>query len=194
MNRRTKAGAAHKSVTIRKYPNRRYYDVTNSQHVTLQQIYRLVCSGQDIEVTDSKTGADITSKVLTQVILEHDVLKLDVFSAELLHQVIRASEPLVRDFVEKYFNQAFLAFSRSQEQFAEFLRQSLGLDAAQSPAAVWQRMLLGSFPPGLLPPGRPGEANPLESPAPSRDDLKEQVDQLREQIVNLQQQLQKHRP
>ncbi|HZV34316.1 MAG TPA: polyhydroxyalkanoate synthesis regulator DNA-binding domain-containing protein, partial [Verrucomicrobiae bacterium] len=56
-----------KTLDIRKYPNRRYYDVTRSQHLTLEDIRELVREGHDIRVTDSKTSADITPKVLAQI-------------------------------------------------------------------------------------------------------------------------------
>ena len=88
-------------IELRKYPNRRYYDVTRSRHVTLEEIYSLIRSGRNVHVTDSKTGDDLTAKVLAQIILEHDPPKLGIFPVELLHQLIRTNEPIVRDFVEQ---------------------------------------------------------------------------------------------
>ena len=41
-----------RKLQIRKYPNRRYYDSTRSQHVTLEEIYALIRKGYDIEVID----------------------------------------------------------------------------------------------------------------------------------------------
>ena len=79
---------------IRRYPNRRYYDSTRSQHVTMEEIHQLIRNGHDVRVTDSKSGDDLTAKVLTQIILEHDTPKLGMFPIGLLHQVIRTSEPL----------------------------------------------------------------------------------------------------
>ena len=117
-------------VELRKYPNRRYYDATHSRHVTLEEIRTLICDGADIRATDSKTGEDITAKVLTQIILEQDPPKLGFFPVELLHQLIRANSPLIRDFVDKYFNHALRAFLESQRQFEQYLRQALGLKSA----------------------------------------------------------------
>ena len=57
---------------LKKYPNRRYYDTTQSRHITLDEIYAMIRGGVDVHVTDSKTGEDITAKVLAQIILEHD--------------------------------------------------------------------------------------------------------------------------
>ena len=104
------APPARKRVLLRKYQNRRYYDSSRSLHVTLEDIFNLV-RGDDIQVTDSKTGEDITPTVLAQIILEHDPLKLGVFPVELLHHIIRVNEPLIRDFIDRYFNQ-FLGLLR----------------------------------------------------------------------------------
>ena len=47
---------------IKKYPNRRYYDATRSRHVTFEELHSLVRDGYELQVTDSKTGEDITGK------------------------------------------------------------------------------------------------------------------------------------
>lgn len=65
----TNGNANPRQLEIRKYPNRRYYDVTRSQHLTLEDIRSLVRENYDIRVTDSKSGSDITAKVLAQIIL-----------------------------------------------------------------------------------------------------------------------------
>ena len=175
------APGGEKRVVINKYPNRRYYNVTHSCHVTLEDILRLVRDGSDIEVRDSKSGEDITAKVLTQIILDHDPVKLAVFPSELLHQIIRTGEPLVRDFVEKYFTQAFLAFSRSQEQFTQYLRETLGL---QMP------MGMPAWPPFLMPPYASMNPYPPGPSAggPSPEELTRQMAELQKQVLALQQQ------
>ena len=139
-------------VELRKYPNRRYYDATQRRQATLDDIHRLVREGCDVSVTDSKTGDDITSKVLAQIILEHDSTNLAVLPAELLHHVIRTSEPLFREFMETYFCQALRAFLESRRRFEDYMRLSLGLQRSlqgMNPAQAmmaWTQFLVG--PPG----------------------------------------------
>ena len=132
---------------LRKYPNRRYYDTRGSNYVTLEEIHAAIRDGCEVQVTDSKTGEDITAKVLTQIILDHDSPKLDIFPTALLHQLIRTNEPLVRDFVDKYFCQALSAFLQSQRQFEQYLRQALGLPATLPAAQFWTRWMMGPFAP-----------------------------------------------
>jgi polyhydroxyalkanoate synthesis repressor PhaR len=176
-------------VKIRKYPNRRYYDVTRSRHVTLEEMYRLVCNGSDIEVTDSKSGTDITVKVLAQIILEHDPPKMGVFPTQLLHEVIRANESLVRDFVEKYFHRAFMAFAESQKSFERYFRQAVGLGTQVGSPVDWARMMFGGLAaPTLSGDGQSGNSADGRSASQSADS-----DQLRTRVEELQQELQRLR-
>ena len=181
-----------RQVELRKYPNRRYYNTTRSQYVTLEGIYLAIRDGYDVHVTDSKTGEDITAKVLAQIILEHDAPKLDIFPAALLHQLIRANEPLVRDFVDKYFCRALSAFLESQRHFEQYLRQTLGLQTTMPMAQDWARLMMGPFAPAFLPPAKTDgvAAKPDQSSDASDDaDVHRQLDQLREQLDALRRQL-----
>lgn len=138
---------------IKKYPNRRFYDVTDSRHVTLNDLYEIVRGGGQIVVTDSKTGADITNVVLTQIMLEHDPPKLDLFPPALLHQAIQSNQQMIRRFIDEYFAQAMDAFVASRRSFDDFLAKS-GFSALSPTAPLdWVRMLVpgaawgGSRPP-----------------------------------------------
>lgn len=130
---------------LRRYPNRRYYDCSRSQHLTLDDIYRLVLDGKNVVVKDSKTEEDITARVLTQLILEHDPPKLAAFPVELLHQIIRSNETLLREFVEKYFNRALTAFLKSQREFDRYLGQLLGLYGNSLIGGNWAELVMGPF-------------------------------------------------
>ncbi len=178
---------AKPKIKLRRYPNRRYYDSTRSQHVTLEAIYQLIRDGHAVEVIDSKTGEDITPKVLTQIILEHDAPKLDALPVELLHQLIQSSEPIVRDFMEKYFNRAFAAFVESQQQFSDYVRGTMGL-AQRTPA--WPPPGWGAVGPAEQAAATEEAGNGRQADAGDADatdaDLRDTVQQLQEQVRKLQ--------
>jgi polyhydroxyalkanoate synthesis repressor PhaR len=117
----------------------------------LEEILRLICEGHSVAVNDSKSGEDITARVLAQLILEQAPGKWAALPAELLHQLIRANDSLLREFVDKYFHRALLAFEKSQREFEQYMRQALGLSnelLAMSPApwgANWTGMMLNPF-------------------------------------------------
>src|SRR4029079_9638045 len=130
-----------KRLRIRKYSNRRYYESTHSQHMTLEEIYAAIRDGYEIEVTDSKSGQDITAKVLAQIIIDLDPPKLGVFPVPLLHRLLRANEQLVQDFTQKYCNQALAAFLDSQRKFEQSMRDALGLRSAAPTVADWTKLM-----------------------------------------------------
>ena len=57
---------------IKKYANRRLYDSTGSRHVTLDDIRKMIVSGEKVKVVDDKSGEDPTRSVLLQVISEQE--------------------------------------------------------------------------------------------------------------------------
>lgn len=177
---------------IRKYPNRRYYDATRRCHVTLDELHRLVRDGDQIEVTDS-SGADITNIVLTQIMLEHDPPKLDLFPSALLHQAIQANQQMIRKFIKDYFARAMDAFVTSREQFDDYLRQA-GLSPMQPSSPFdWARMFLRGFDQsdpaatvGFNPESSP-RSEPKDASGPSEDAL----DSLRSEIQSLHRELER---
>src|SRR6516225_12336862 len=133
---------ALRHLNIKKYANRRYYDTTLSRHLTLDEIQALVQQGYDITVVDAKTGADITAQLLTQIILELDTAKLDSLPVPLLVRLIRMNDQLIKDFVEKYFNQALHSFLDYQQQVEEQIRRTHGLPAVFPSMSAWTKAML----------------------------------------------------
>ena len=150
-----------RTLEIRKYQNRRYYDSTRSRHLSLQQIHKLIIEGYNIRVLDAKTNEDITPKVLTQILLEYEPVKLDMFSNELLTRAIRVNDRLLKDFVDVYFRQAFEAFCGSQKQVDQMLRQAHHLTSVL-PAAASSAV-------NLLPPWMPFSAPFASAPVPASE-------------------------
>jgi polyhydroxyalkanoate synthesis repressor PhaR len=126
---------------IRKYANRRFYDATRSRHITQEEIHQFIRNGHEVRVTDARTSEDITVRVLAQIILDMDEPKLAVFPVELLHRLIQSNETLMRDFVEKYFNQALMLFLESRKKFEEQLRSATGLGIVPPQAMDWARLM-----------------------------------------------------
>src|SRR5215467_2105461 len=131
-----------KRLDIKKYSNRRYYDATHSRHLTLDEIRNLIQQGYDIEVTDAKTSTDITAQVLTQIILELDTPKLDSLPVPLLVRLIRVNDQLVKDFIEKYFNQALKSFLDYQRQIEAQIRRTHGLPPVFPSVSAWTNAML----------------------------------------------------
>src|SRR5690348_11381015 len=134
-----------KILEIKKYSNRRYYDATHSRHLTLDEIRAMIQQGYDIRVVDATSSADITAQVLTQLILELDTPKLDSLPVPLLVRLIRMNDQLVKDFIEKYFNQALKSFLDYQQTVEEQIRRSHGLPSAFPSVSAWTKAVLEPF-------------------------------------------------
>jgi polyhydroxyalkanoate synthesis repressor PhaR len=193
--------SSEKRLDIRKYPNRRYYDSTRSRHVTLEEIYSLIRDGYEVKVIDSKSGEDITAKVLAQIVIDLDPPKLGVFPAPLLHRLLRSNEQIVTDFVDKYFNQALSAFLDSQRGFEQYLRQAMGLQTAVPTVADLTKLMWGPLSPGLwgqrpTTPASAATASPSPAPvsppppaptppAEKESELRGVVEELRQEVSRL---------
>ena len=76
---------------IKKYPNRRLYDMVESRYIKLADIRRLVMQHIDFVIQDNKDDSDITGSVLLQVIAEQERTGGNpVMSRDFLTQLIRS--------------------------------------------------------------------------------------------------------
>ena len=57
---------------IKKYPNRKLYDMDSKQYISLDGIAELIRQDKEITVIDHATGQDITAVTLTQIILDQE--------------------------------------------------------------------------------------------------------------------------
>src|SRR5215831_9564117 len=180
--------SAVKKLEIKKYPNRRYYDATHSRHLTLEEIRALIQQGYDLKVVDARTSADITAQVLTQIILELDTSKIDSLPVPLLVRIIRMNDQLVKDFIEKYFNQALQSFLEYQRRFEEQIRQAHGLPSTLPLMSAWTKAVLEPFSSAFG--VRPGESSHNQAPAAGPEEvteLRQTVRQLQSQLAELRQ-------
>ncbi|MFO0958075.1 MAG: polyhydroxyalkanoate synthesis regulator DNA-binding domain-containing protein [Isosphaeraceae bacterium] len=156
-----------KPVEIRRYPNRRFYDRSRRRYVTLQEIEELVLDGRTIEVTDSRSGEDLTRQVLTQLLMERQPHKMDMFPIGLLHQILRAND-MVIDLYRGYLRQSLASM--------EALRNSGGTYPFASPMGWMSAMLSATNPAG---------AEPTASADPEAPDMAERIRELTRRIERL---------
>jgi polyhydroxyalkanoate synthesis repressor PhaR len=78
--------------TIRRYSNRKLYDLNESHYVTLLDLAVEIRKGDEVLVVDHATGQDITAQTLAQAIYVEE-LKEPRVSTALLVQAIREGCP-----------------------------------------------------------------------------------------------------
>ncbi len=88
---------------IKKYRNRRLYDMSQKKYITLGDLTELIQEGYAVEIMDSTSGEDITQSVLIQIILDNQKEDgYNLFTNELLHQLIQYRNQSTLDFFQRY--------------------------------------------------------------------------------------------
>ena len=90
---------------IKKYPNRRLYDTTESRYITLCDIRRYVVDGIGFQVVDKSSGSDITRAILLQVIRDEEQNGNAVMTEGFLAQIIRSYGKVAPGQIADYLEQ-----------------------------------------------------------------------------------------
>lgn len=110
--------------TLKKYPNRRLYDTYTSQYITIEDVRRLIVTGESINVEDSKDGKDITRSVLLQILAEQEAEGHEpVLTNRAIEQLIRFYGDRLGGMVSRYIEQSILMFIDHQDQLRQRMRQ-----------------------------------------------------------------------
>ena len=118
--------------TIKKYPNRRLYDMVESRYITLSNIRRLVLERVEFVVIEKKSQEDITRSILLQVIVEQEQGPEAIMSRDFLSQVIRSYGGAQEAVVAVFLEQSLKLFAGQQKAMS-----SSGRDGSQnSPTSI----------------------------------------------------------
>lgn len=153
---------------LKKYPNRRLYDMTDSKYVTVGDVRELITAGETIQVIDSRDGTDLTRSVLLQILAEQEAEGHGtVLTNRVIEQMIRFYGDQLGSVAARYIEQSILAFLNHQEQMQNHLRQLNNLNPlnmmrqafeAESPFNAWN----------------PQNPPAPQTPEPPEDDLPEE--------------------
>jgi polyhydroxyalkanoate synthesis repressor PhaR len=127
---------------IKKYPNRRLYDTTESRYITLAEIRALVLERVEFVVIDKKSGQDITRTILLQVIAEQEQHADPVMSRDFLAQVIRSYGGTMQGIVGSYLDQSMKLFTAQQREIRDRVKTVVGVDPVDAVAEVAQKNYL----------------------------------------------------
>jgi polyhydroxyalkanoate synthesis repressor PhaR len=141
---------------IRKYANRRLYDAHDSRHVTLDDLRKLIASGQRIKVVEDKGGEDITRSILLQIIASQEQFGTPVLSTQLLEAIIRFYGNPIQQMLTTYLEQSIGALLRQQSVLQAEMAKALETpmapiaEMARQNMEMWAKMqasMLSTFSP-----------------------------------------------
>ena len=170
-------------IEIKKYSNRRLYNTETSSYITQEDIVSLIKQGKQFKIKDVESKKDITSSILTQIVLERETTGTNLIPEEFLKQIIlfyendRSSEMFgflnnVMNFADanKFFNNGFqniMKFNPFDFQ-AYFNNNSNNNDAKENPPAE----------------NNTSKENEISELANQIDELKSEINKLNKEKVN----------
>lgn len=113
---------------IKKYPNRRLYDTEESRYITLSDIRELVNEKVDFVVLEKKTGNDITTQILLQVITDQELQGNTILSRNFLSQIINSYGTGMQGMVAGYLEQSMNLFMQQRKQIRERIKNVIDMD------------------------------------------------------------------
>ncbi len=81
---------------VKRYSNRKLYDLTNSRYVTLQDIAGFLQEGIEVCIVDNRSGQDITSVTLAQVLLEQERRQTGGLPLGMLRNILTSGGDLIQ--------------------------------------------------------------------------------------------------
>ncbi|MDB4943324.1 MAG: hypothetical protein JWP97_2858 [Labilithrix sp.] len=158
---------------VKKYPNRRLYDTTESRYITVDDLSARIKAGSDVLVQDATTGADLTQQILTQIILESRG-GARLLPVPLLLRLIRLGDEALAEFFGRYVSWALELYTQARSGARALMPLN---PLAQAPFAATDalaRLVLGAAQwasPGSAPPPMPIPHGSAAPPPPSSVDL-----------------------
>ncbi len=87
---------------IKRYSNRKLYDMADSRYITLDRIAEYVRGGQEIKVIDNQSQEDLTAVILSQILFEQEKRKRGGFlPISTLQSILQSGEKVFERTIAK---------------------------------------------------------------------------------------------
>lgn len=126
---------------IKKYQNRRLYDTATSTYIVLEDIKQMIVDGDIIQVTDVKSGEDVTRSVLLQIILEEEANQTPIFTNDFLLQIIRFYGKSFQSAISPFLEQGIDMLRQTQKRFYSQLKATYPKDSLPPSIDLWKEFL-----------------------------------------------------
>ena len=121
---------------IKKYPNRRLYDTTESRYITLEEVREMVLKEIPFKVVDRQSEEDITRNILLQIIMEQESGGEPLFSADVLSRFIRNYGEAAQSGFAEYLDTSLRFFSEQQD----VIQEQMGKALEGTPMDYWVKL------------------------------------------------------
>ena len=108
---------------IKKYANRKMYDTQDKRYVSMDQLTELIKQGEEVVIIDNRTGEDITTAVISQLIGRDNKEKGKTVSSQLLMQLLRKGGGTLTDYAKKYMSLWQGAFNMAEDEVSQLVNR-----------------------------------------------------------------------
>ena len=103
---------------IKRYTNRKLYDTERSCYVTLDEIAEMVRDGEDVRIVDNRSGEDLTTVTLAQIVYEEEKRDRKLLPLQSLRMIIQSQS----EFIQR-ISRPVAEFRENTQQQVERLRE-----------------------------------------------------------------------
>ena len=129
---------------IKKYTNRKMYDTHDKRYVTMDQLSELIKQGEEVMVIDNRTGDDITTAIISQLIGRDNQEKDKAVSSQLLMQLLRKGGGTLTDYAKKYMALWQGAFNMAEDEVSQLVNRLVkNKEISMSEAGKLKKEIMG---------------------------------------------------
>lgn len=178
-----------KPLLIKRYASRRLYNTETSDYVTLEDIAGFIRDGREVQIIDLKTGDDLTRQYLLQIIAEHESRGENVLPVNVLNDLVRSYMVPGGGMMPQFLQSSFDMLRESQSKMMENMNamnpmsQIPGFEAMQAQQKAFLKAMTGGLSGNWSGPDQEGEAE--AEPKEDLDDIKKQLAELQQKLSKL---------
>jgi len=106
---------------IKKYANRKLYDITDKRYLTMDQLSELIKSGEEVSIIDNETGDDLTSVIVSQLLAREETNKGKSVPSHVLIQMLRKGRGTLFGYGKKYVSLWQSALTMSKDEIEKIV-------------------------------------------------------------------------
>jgi polyhydroxyalkanoate synthesis repressor PhaR len=173
--------AEETKLLIKRYASRRLYNTETSDYVTLEDIAGFIRAGREVKIVDLKSGDDLTRQYLLQIIAEHESKGESVLPINVLTDLVRSYSTSATSVVPQFLAMSFEMLQNGQSKMLENMEKMNpmssmpGFEAMKAQQAAFMKAMTGGMG------GWPGTG-----PEPDSGDGKQELEEIKSQLANLQ--------
>ncbi len=101
---------------IKKYANRKLYDISDKRYLTMDRLADLIKAGEEVSIIDNETGEDITGSIVSQLLAREKARGNKGIPSNVLMQMLRKGPGTLFGYGKKYVSlwQNALLMSRDE--------------------------------------------------------------------------------